>query len=183
MSPLPGGQGCTATKPDGTQCKNLAVRGLQVCRWHGDEVSLSRDQVSLDILKPGVKRHLAELQKHGVDAHAEIARLRAWRDYVEDYINSKTKGQPSPEQVKVLIEANKSALNAVEAQTRIEYNKANVITQKDAAQFIATIISIARQTIHSHKDLLAFLEATNRYFNPERVSSIARNGDSAETQD
>ena len=171
MSPLLGGQGCTATKPDGSPCKNLAVRGAEVCRWHGNEKTLARDRVSLDVLRPAVQRHLKELARR-IDALDEIARLRAWRDYVEEFINKAAKGKPTSEQVKVLIEANKAALSAVEAQTRIEYNKANVITQKDAAQFITVIISVARQTIHNHRDLTAFLTAVGEYFSPDKVVSI-----------
>lgn len=174
MSPLVGRQRCTGAQKKGLPCKNLAVAGLLVCRWHGDERSL--EQVSPDILAPAVKRHLRELQK-GIEALEEIARLRAWRDYVEDYINKKTGGKPTPADVKVMIEANKIALTAVEAQTRIEYNKANVITQKDAAQFISVIIGIARQTIRNHSDLTRFLEQTGQYFHPQKLTVGRPNGD------
>jgi len=169
MSPLQGEQQCTAEKVDGSPCKNLALQGLTVCRWHGDGKTLSRDLVSPVLLQPGVQRHLERLE-HSLDAYEEIAHIRAWRDYVELYIEKKTAGNPSPLDVKVLIEANKEARAAIEAQTRIEYNKANLITQRDAAQFITEIIAIARQNIRTHSDLVRFLAATSNYFSPEKVS-------------
>uniref|UniRef100_A0A6H1ZL81 Uncharacterized protein n=1 Tax=viral metagenome TaxID=1070528 RepID=A0A6H1ZL81_9ZZZZ len=169
MSALEGAQRCLAKKSDGSSCQNLAVKGLQVCRWHGDKKTLSRDLVSPDILKPGILRHLKKLEE-SLDAYDEIAHIRAWRDYVEEYISKASKGKPSAEQVKILVEANKEARAAIEAQTRIEYNKANLITQRDAASFVAEIISIARQTVRNNADLVRFLNEANNYFSVDKVS-------------
>ena len=181
MCPLDGEQRCSAQKADGAPCKNLALAGLEVCRWHGDRKSLARDQVSLEILQPGIEYHRKRLEE-SLDAYDEIVHIRAWRDYVEKYIEEKSGGKPNPPDVKVLIEANKEARAAVEAQTRIEYNKANLITQRDAAQFITEILAIARQTIRSHADLVRFLSATNNYFSPEKVSMASTEGGNGSRQ-
>lgn len=182
MSPLEGRQRCEAKKEDGLPCQNLALKGLKVCRWHGDENTLSRNLVSPDMLKPAIRKHLRKLEQ-SIDAYEEIAHIRAWRDYVTDYIDKKSKSKPGPNEVKILIEANKEARAAIEAQTRIEYNKANLITQRDAAEFISQIISLAQQNIRNHGDLVRFMDAVSNYFSPILVSSSKGGGDGSSPED
>lgn len=61
MPNRPTGRKCKGHKPDGSPCKNWAIRGGEVCGWHGGRAPQVRAKAKRRVLEARVARELGRL--------------------------------------------------------------------------------------------------------------------------